>query len=501
MSNIDNDNSDDDLDFGNHHNIWVASPVQHSYASTQQSYGGKPQLEEVRKRSTLPQKELGKVSTAQSFEAPESNDDDDDDDDDFFSMFTWSAETRTHPTTQALQESDWPIRVLYDEATEMDDYDSQFRHCHRSKSKQPKSKSHHGSQTISKYKDADNVSRYHKAPSPSTLKTSRTKIIDPVAIDSILTGTSTFISKSRRSKSIDPSNPLEPSEVLPLSTKSRNKSRHPLEVAPTIRSLLPSIISERTSGVGTSKKPLDPAYDPSFLVKTPEEKGNRSVELCDPFVEGSVQRRHATQDDITPESSQRSPSSRSSQRNRSKSPHSITRAHQSTPAFGSHAINVLDTSIGHNSTMTVRFPQPRSTHRVSPKCDLSLSRTSRRKDPSSCRSHRSTPTLHQCKSTAVNEDGSDSYNASFLTLNGCCDEWPSSRDRKGCSHHRERGSSSSFKSLDTLDDRLADALGRQRLAKKKTTGGKNHDRPAMMTVDLRELMAHVMEDVDGINFQ
>ena len=41
------------------------------------------------------------------------------------------------------------------------------------------------------------------------------------------------------------------------------------------------------------------------------------------------------------------------------------------------------------------------------------------------------------------------------------------------------------------------AMTRQRPTRKKTTGTRNDvERPTMMTVDLRDLMAHVMDDLD-----
>ena len=81
--------------------------------------------------------------TAQSSGIPES---DDNDDDDFFTIFSWSAEARAQPTTQALLEQendrDWEIEK---EATEMDTDGTPFRQSHRRDRKSTRLNSSHPS--------------------------------------------------------------------------------------------------------------------------------------------------------------------------------------------------------------------------------------------------------------------------------------------------------------------------------------------------------------------
>ena len=187
MSNNNNDDVDDDnSNFGIRQNCRGFSATRIFSTPSQQSYWENPQLEEKMKRSPTPQKELGKFMTAQSSGIPES-----DDDDDFFTIFSWSAEARAQPTTQALLEQendrDWEIEK---EATEMDTDGTPFRQSHRRKSNKSINDSRHSSRSSSKDGNADNHSCHHKAPSSSYPKTQRSKkVVDPSDSNNGLTGT------------------------------------------------------------------------------------------------------------------------------------------------------------------------------------------------------------------------------------------------------------------------------------------------------------------------
>jgi hypothetical protein len=136
--------------------------------------------------------------------------------------------------------------------------------------------------------------------------------------------------------------------------------------------------------------------------------------------------------------------------------------------------------------------RPMSSYRVSPQVWFSsLSGTTTRNDPLSTQSHKSPPVLHPFKSTTtVNECGSDTYNSSFLHWNDRYEEWFLSLGRERSCHYRGYGYSGS-KSSDAVEDRMADALTRQRLAEKMTTSANNHDKPAMISDNWVGLMAHM----------
>ena len=264
MSNNNNDDVDDDnSNFGIRQNCRGFSATRIFSTPSQQSYWENPQLEEKMKRSPTPQKELGKFMTAQSSGIPES-----DDDDDFFTIFSWSAEARAQPTTQALLEQendrDWEIEK---EATEMDTDGTPFRQSHRRKSNKSKSKSHHGSQSISKYKDVENHSRHHNASLSATSKTRGKEKVDLIEINFTLAETSSLLTESCRSKSIDPSDPLGPSDIFPLSTSSRNKARHPLNVTPQFGRYSHRSRHNRPLVSITATNPWIQPFDPSYIVK------------------------------------------------------------------------------------------------------------------------------------------------------------------------------------------------------------------------------------------